>query len=173
MKDFGEILLGEGILTYNNGATDVEIGFTRGGTFNDNIDIRHVEADGKKGNTKGDAIIQECSPTLDFAIVQMNASVLELIFANVTAADATGIKTLTRKTGVIAADQYLANVMYVGQKMDGKDITVKLLNALGEGPFNFAYNDKGEVEVPCMFTGNYGDSTETDAPFEIILDEAV
>ena len=36
-KDFSKIVLGEGVLTYNNGTTDIDLGYTRGGVFNDNI----------------------------------------------------------------------------------------------------------------------------------------
>ncbi len=172
-KSFGKIMLGEGVLTYNNGSSDVVLGYTRGGTFNDNINIRHIAADGKKGNTKGDAVIDEISPTLEFALVQMESALLDVVFANSTVTDATGIKTLKRKVGAVADDQYLANVMYVGATTDGKAITIKLLEALGEAPVNFAFGDKTEVEIPTMFTGNYADDSTEFAPYEVIMDETV
>lgn len=173
MKNFAEIQLGEGVLTYNAGAGDVEIGFTRGGTFADGSNVRHIAVDGKPGNTKGDAVMDEISPVLNFTMVQMKADVLAAILANVSVTDVGGVKTLKRKHGPIADDQYLDNVMYVGQKMDGKDVTIKLTEALGEGPLSLSYNDKGEVELPLVFTGNYATVADTDAPFELIIDETV
>ncbi len=170
-KTFGKIALGAGLLTYNDGSTDVDLGYTRGGTFNDNITFRHIEVDGKKGNVQGDAVIESCMPTLEFTTVQMQAELLEKVFANVAVSDVTGIKTLKRSIGSIASTEYLANVMFVGKTVEGKDVTIKLLLALGEGPMTFAFTDKSEVEISCLFTGNYASTTDTTAPFEVIIDE--
>lgn len=170
-KTFGKIMLGEGVLTYNNGSTDVDLGYTRGGSFNDNLIIRHIEVDGKKGNVKGDAIIESCTPELEFTTVQMQSELLEVVFANVTVADAAGIKTMTRKVTNILEEEYLDDVTFTGKTVDGKDIKIKLLNALGEGPATLTFTDKAEVEVPCMFTGNYTSIADTTAPYEVILDE--
>ncbi len=170
-KSFGKIMLGEGVLTYNNGSTDIDLGYTRGGVFNDNVIFRHIEVDGKKGNIKGDAILESCSPTLEFTTVQMESDLLDKVFANVSVADATGIKTVTRSVANIIDTEYLDDVTFVGKTVEGKDIKIKLINALGEGPLNLVFNNKGEVEIPCLFTGNYTDTTTTSAPFEVILDE--
>ncbi len=170
-KDFGKIQLGEGVLTYNNGSTDVELGLTRGGVFNDNIVFRHIEADGKKGQVKGDAVLETCLPTLEFTMIQMESALLDVVFANTVVTDATSIMTVKRSLGQIASTEYLANVMYVGKTTEGKAITIKLLNALGEGPMTFDYTDKGEVNIPGLFTGNMETIDDTEAPFEVILDE--
>lgn len=172
-KDFSKIMLGEGVLTYNDGATDIDLGYTRGGVFNDNVVFRHIEVDGKKGNVVGDAVLETCIPTLEFKMVQMDSAMIDKVFANITVTDATGVKTIKRSVANIASTEYLDDVTFVGKTVDGKDVSIKILKALGEGALNFTYTDKGEVEIPCTFTGNYNATTDTEAPFELIIDESV
>ncbi len=171
-KDFSKIALGAGSLFYStDGTTDVALGFTRGGVYNDNIVIRHIEVDGKKANVKGDAVVETGNPTLEFTLVQMEADVLDKVFANMEITDATGIKTIKRSIANIADDQYLKYVKFVGKKVDGKDISIKILNALGEGPANFTITDKGEIEIPASWTGNMETVDDTHLPSEVIIDE--
>jgi len=173
-KDFSKIALGEGSLFYStDGTTDVAFGFTRGGTYNDNTVIRHIEVDGKKAHVKGDAIFETGNPTLEFNLVQMQSTVLEKVFANIVVTDDAGVKTIKRKVANIAATEYINYVKYVGKTVEGKDVSVKILNALGEGPVNMTFTDKGEIEIPAMWTGNMETVDDEHLPSEIILDETV
>lgn len=174
MADFGKILLGEGKLYANlDEVSELELGYVRGATFNENITFRHIEVDGKKGNIKGDAVVETVDPTLEVVMMEIIAANMAKVFSG-TDVDATVPATtkLTRSLLVADAD-YLTNIAYVGKTKAGKEVIVKLLNASGEGPINLVFADKAEVEIPLMFHGNYAAITDTKAPYEIIIDESV
>lgn len=171
MADFKPIMLGEGKLFLDEGeAGELEIGYVRGGEFNDQLEMRHIEADGKRSHLKGDAVVNTIQPQLTINALEMSSDNLDKLFCGVEVADATGIKTLTRNYAVADTD-YLTNVTFVGVTKAGKPVKIKLLNALGEGPINLAFADKEEVIIPCLFTGNGDTIADTKAPFELVLDE--
>lgn len=171
-KDFSKIALGEGKLykDYGEETGQLELGYVRGGDFNANQTLRHIVVDGKKGHIKGDAVLEEALPTLNFTAMQMDASVLEVAFYNLSITDG-GDGTATVKTTTdnpVDAD-YHTNVAFVGTTKDGTEIVIKVLNALGEGSMQFTFTDRDEIEIPAMFVGHYETIDDTDQPFEIIL----
>jgi hypothetical protein len=171
---FEKIILGEGKLYLNYGETSqADLGYVRGGTFNENITFRHIEVDGKKGNVAGDAVVETVQPQLDVTMMEIVASNMAKVFSGVTVDATTPASTkLTRALKIVSTD-YLLNVAYVGQTKQGKNVIVKVLNALGEGPINLVFADKSEVEIPVSFMGNYATLADTKAPYEIIVDESV
>ena len=174
-NDFSKITLGEGAFYIDKDETGEQlVGLSRGGTYTDNLIVRHIEADGKKGNVKGDAIIEEIKPQLDFIALQMESNVVGKLFAGLTLTDNTdGTFKVERKLKIEDTD-YLVNVTWVGVTKDNVEMSIKLLNALGEAPMSFAITDKGEIEIPCMFTGNYTSISDTKAPVEIqVVESAV
>lgn len=170
-KDFSKIGLGEGKFYIDYSETsELEAGYVRGGTFNSNLSMRHIQVDGKKGQVKGDAVYEEENPQLEFTALQMDASLISKIFTGVTVTDnEDGTGTITRSNANPTDEDYHTNVAYVGKTKDGTAIIIKLLNALGEGPINFTFTDRGEIEIPAMFTGNYAAIDATTAPFEITI----
>lgn len=171
---FEKIILGEGKLVLNYGeVTPIDIGYVRGGEFNENITFRHIEVDGKKGNVAGDAIVETVQPQLDVVMMEIVAANMGKVFSGLDVDATTPATTkLTRSLKIVAGD-YLTNVSYVGQTKAGKAVIVKILNATGEGPVNMVFADKAEVEIPLSFMGNYTSLTDTKAPYEIIIDETV
>lgn len=169
---FDKIVLGEGQLLADYGEVgELNLGYVRGATFNENITFRHIEVDGKKGNIKGDAVVETVDPTLEVVMMEIVAANMAKVFSGLTVTDASGVKTITRDLSLVDGD-YLTNISYVGKTKAGKDVVIKLLNASGEGSINLAWADKAEVEIPLMFHGNYAAITDTAAPYEIIIDEA-
>lgn len=172
--DFKKIILGEGKLVFNHGETGaVEVGYVRGATFTENLTIRHIQVDGKKGNVKGDAIIEEVIPTLEVNMMEIISTEWEKAFGAVTVDATTPATTKITRNLVVADTDYLINVAYIGATKEGKAVIVKILNALGEGGMNLSFADKAEVEIPVSFIGHYTDLDDTTAPFEIIVDESV
>jgi len=171
VKDFSKIGLGEGKFFIDLDETDeMEIGYVRGGAFNSNLTMRHIEVDGKKGYVVGDAVYEEELPQIEFVAMQMDASLVTKVFANTVLTDnGDGTATVKRKNSNPLPADYHTNVAYVGKTKDGSPIIIKLLNGLGEGPINLAMNDKGEIEIPALFTGNYATMAEEHAPFEISI----
>ena len=171
---FEKIILGEGKLVLNYGeVAPIDIGYVRGGEFNENITFRHIEVDGKRGNVAGDAIVESVIPQLDVVMMEIIAANMGKVFAGLDVDATTPATTkLTRSLKVVAGD-YLVNVAYVGQTKAGKNVIIKVLNATGEGPVNMVFADKSEVEIPLTFIGNYTALTDAKAPYEIIIDESV
>lgn len=173
-NDFKSILLGEGAIYKDYDETgELLIGYTRGGSFSDNYAIRHIEVDGKKGDLKGDAIVESVRPVLQFTAMQMESGIVKEIFSGVSATDdGSGIVTIKRAL-TVTDDDYATNYAFVGKTKEGKDVVIMVTNALAEGPVTFSFADKSEVEIPMMFVGNYTALTDTNAPYEIIIDESV
>jgi hypothetical protein len=171
--NYGPIMLGEGKLIIDEGETgELDLGYVIGGTFTDDYVVRHIEVMGKKGPMKGDAVVESIIPRLEITSLQMESANLEKLFVGVAVADATGIKTITRALTIADAD-YLINITYVGTTKAGKDVKIIIKAPLMEGPINLNFADKREVEIPCVAIGNYLTLDDTEAPYEIILDETV
>ena len=170
---FEKIILGEGKLYLNYGeVTEADLGYVRGGTFNENITFRHIEVDGKKGNVEGDAVIETVQPQLDVVMMEIVAANMAKVFSGLAVDATTPASTKITRTLTIGASAYLTNVAYVGKTKAGKAVAIKVLNATGEGPVNLIFADKSEVEIPLMFHGNYTSIEDTNAPYEIITDES-
>lgn len=173
MGDFSKIILGEGKLFADYGETgEADLGYVRGATFNENLTVRHIQVDGKKGNVAGDAIVETVDPTLEVVMMEINSENMIKTFTGINSDTVTTVTTLTRSLTMESAD-YLTNISFVGQTKAGTDIVVKLLKASGEGSVNMAFADKSEVEMPLVFHGNYTSTEDTTAPYEIIIDETV
>jgi hypothetical protein len=171
---FSKIILGEGKLFANYGeVTELDLGYVRGATFNENLTIRHIEVDGKKGNVAGDAVVEVVDPTLEVTMMEIDAANLAKVFTGLNVDDTTPAETTVTRKLVIDEADYLTNIAFVGKTKAGKAVIVKVLNASGEGPVNLAFADKSEVEIPLMFHGNYTSIDDTEAPYEIITDESV
>lgn len=169
MRDFSKIGLGEGKFYINyEEVTELEVGYVRGGKFNSNLTMRHIEVDGKKGYVVGDAVYEEELPQIELNAMQMDASIIGKLFTGLEVTDnADGTAIVRRKNTNPAVADYHKNVAYVGKTKDGTPIVIKLLNALGEAPIALEMTDKGEIVIPALFTGSYKTGLEEIAPFEI------
>jgi len=177
-NSFNTIALDVGVveakLTASASAT-VTLGYTRGGEFNDNMTLRNIEVDGRVAPLKGEKVVESYEPTLTFNLLQMEADILDAVFAGVTVGNVTGTKTITRSL-TIADSDYLHYVKYTGKTKAGKAITIQLDNVLATAPMNFALEDKSEVQIPVTFIAHIDPSATaaaTAAPFSITLDETV
>ena len=173
MANFGKIVLGEGKLVANFGeVSELDLGYVRGATFNENITIRHIEVDGKKGNVAGDAVVEMVDPTLEVVMMEIDSVNMASVFTGIDVDATTPAETKITRTLLINEADYLTNIAFVGKTKAGKETVIKLLNASGEGSVNLAFADKSEVEIPLVFHGNYSTIDDTSAPYEIIIDEA-
>jgi len=170
--DYSKIAIGEGKLYEGDTfATATQLGYTRGASFNDNYELRHIEVDGKKGFTVGDGVYQNSNPTLEIATLVMSAVNLEKLFFGITITEDSpeaGDTTITRSTGNPVEADY-STFWWVGKLKDGNVWQIKLKNALGTGPINEAFNDKGEVEIPAIITCHFATVDDTSLPYEKIL----
>lgn len=171
--DFAKIGLDVGELIYNEGELDeLSLGFTQGGSWTDGFAAREIEVDGKRVPLKGDRVVDLYEPVLQFNILQMETAKLEKAFHGITITDNAGVKTITRALNIVDAD-YMTNVTWVGKLKDGKSAKIVLKNALGFAPMAFTFADKTEIQIPCSFMGHNTSITDTEAPFEFVIDETV
>ena len=174
MSEFDQILLDAGVLTYKatSGGSEVEIGFTRGGSFKDNYTLREIEVDGKRAPVVGDRVVESSAPTLEFNLLQMKSALIGDVFAGMSITDATGIKTIKR-SNTIASTDYLYTVTWTGTLKNGKTAKIVLDNALGIAPVELKIADKGEIEIPATFLAHNTSVDTTTLPYSLIIDETV
>lgn len=170
--DYDKIAIGEGKLYVGDTfATATELGYTRGATFNDNYAMRNIEVDGKKGPTVGDGLFDNANPTLEITTMTMASSELEELFFGIEVTADTpevGDTTIKRKTSNPVEADY-KTFWWVGKLKDGLTWQIKLENALGTGPINEVFEDKGEVEIPAVITAHFADTDSDYLPYEKIL----
>jgi len=80
--------------------------------------------------------------------------------------DSGAYHTITESVDIASGD-YLTNVAFVGERLDGKYIICIVKNALGDGNIEFAFEEKEEIVPEVQFTGHYDSSTPTTVPYEI------
>ncbi|MGU8337158.1 hypothetical protein ACV3KT_03930 [Clostridium perfringens] len=160
------ILLGYGV--FYIGSTP--IGLTRGGgQFTIEKEIRNIEADGDRGPVK-DRIVQ------DKATPKLTINTLEVISENISKLYA-GIKYTPKSDhdknkingkGKIELSDYNDEVKWVGKTKGGKEVVIKVLNAINLENFDWTLADKDEVVATLTYTGCYEeDSPEDFEPWEI------
>jgi len=157
------------------GYTDAEnpgdlVGATRNGNaFNLTRTIRRIPADGSLGPTKGLRRREEI-------VAQITVNLLEVTLDNFRRAiaganvDMSDPDQAVITGGEIQDGDYISNVAIVGT-LNGTDIPVVALvtNALAEGPFNMALNDRDEVVIPVTFTGHFDPADMDTEPWQVYL----
>jgi hypothetical protein len=164
--------LGAGVLTtsYTAGGTisptDI-IGATRGGgSFTAVPTERAIDADGLPGNVKGFKVIDEWVATLNTTLIEFKKDTLLLALGGGAQAVTSGeVTTITASSKILDTDY--KDIYWIGDTSDGKQIVIKLKNALNSGGLNFTITNKGEGTFAVALVGHY-DITDLDtAPFEI------
>lgn len=149
------------------------IGATEGGaTIAIVPEVRQIAVDGAKGPTKGFEVIDSWTATLSANIKEVSAAAIQLALGASTSSTPTSPTGFTKVVpdSEIADSDYLTNITWIG-KISGSDdpIMIVLKNALCMNGFNFTVQDKGEGNVPCVFTAHY-DVADLDAvPVEFYI----
>lgn len=149
------------------------LGATRGGgTFSAVQTIRQMAVDGAPVYTKGLERVDEWVVTLTVTMLEFNKTALERAFgAGATVeVDDNGNTKITGNNKVIS-DNY-KDIFWVGDMSNGKDIVIKIKNALNTNGFTMTINDKGEGTYPLNLIGHYdiSDLKDGTAPFDITVE---
>jgi hypothetical protein len=165
-----DIMLGEGVVYYNYGAGGGVIGATRGGSkLEIEKTIKEIKFDGAYGAVRGLRRYEKYIPKLVI-------NFLKLTYGNfvhglpVTVTDGTDKDGTYKKISFdleITASDVLTNVTFVGQKQNGKEISIYLKNALNIDNITLDFKEKDEVTSEMTYTGFYSASTPTVPPIEI------
>jgi len=163
------VFLGAGAIYFNYGeVSETLIGATRGGsTFSVDREIREVGQDGTYGMVKGMRRKSKIQPSMKIKAMELDTDNYSKFFAGMTVTTTNpNYDTVTENVDIVTGD-YLTNVAFVGENLNGEDIVIVLKNALGDGKIEFAIEDKSEIVPEVVFTGHYDSSDLRVVPYEI------
>lgn len=160
------ILLGKGVFYIG----DIPIGLTRGGgQFTVEKEIRPIEADGDRGPVKGRIAQDKATPKLLMNSLEVINENIEKMYAAIKVTKNTETKkTIVTGSGQIKDADYQEFVKWVGKTKGGREVAIKVENAINLENFDWTMADKDEVISALTFTGCYEeDSAEDYEPWEI------
>lgn len=160
------ILLGYGV--FYIGSTP--IGLTRGGgQFTIEKEIRNIEADGDRGPVKGRIVQDKATPKLTINTLEVISENISKLYAGIKyTPNSDHDKNKINGKGKIELSDYNNEVKWVGKTKGGKEVVIKVLNAINLENFDWTLADKDEVVATLTYTGCYEeDSPEDFEPWEI------
>ncbi|WP_415342412.1 hypothetical protein [Clostridium perfringens] len=160
------ILLGYGV--FYIGSTP--IGLTRGGgQFTIEKEIRNIEADGDRGPVKDRIVQDKATPKLTINTLEVISENISKLYAGIKyTPNSDHDKNKINGKGKIELSDYNDEVKWVGKTKGGKEVVIKVLNAINLENFDWTLADKDEVVATLTYTGCYEeDSAEDFEPWEI------
>lgn len=153
-----KILLGYGVVTVGG----VPIGLTRGGSqFVVEREIRRQEADGDKGYVAGRVELDEEVPKLIVNALEIfDPAEIDKYYPATEVTPGATHDTWTSTLKIALTDHN--DVVWVGERKDGKEIIIEVDNAINVGNVDWELMDKDEVVPELEFTGSYGASTRNE-----------
>ena len=155
-------------------ASEELIGATSGGnTFVVEQEIKIIEIDGAKGPLKGARRVTESVARITANIIEHTTEnvLMALAGADATdwfeAPDATATHDKIKRTRNIIDSDYVKNIGIVGETSDGKDVIIIIENALADGGFELAWEDKEEGILETQFTAHYDPANINSEPWAI------
>lgn len=149
------------------------LGATRGGgSFTVTRDVRVPEIDGLRYNFKGGRFVDSADAYLSTTLLELSSGNVKDLLA---AADieTSGAKTTITMRTAIDEEDYLDNIVWVGDLADGSFVAIVLYNALNTSDFTLTYTDKGEGTLAAEFHAHQSEVDDYDeAPFQIITLDA-
>ena len=148
------------------------LGATRGGgTFNITRDIRQVEADGQRYRYVGSEIVDAVDAFLSETLIEVTPDHLKAVLGNVDVTTS-GLKTVLTMRTAFEDDDYLTNVVWVGDTSEGF-VCIDMKNALNTADFTFTFADKNEGTVNVEYHAHQDEVDDYDeAPFQIVFLDA-
>jgi hypothetical protein len=130
-----------------------------------------VEADGQRYRFVGSEIVDSVDAFLSETLIEVTPDHLKAVLGNVDITTS-GLKTVLKMRTAFEDDDYLTNVVWVGDTSDGF-VCIDMKNALNTADFTFTFADKTEGTVNVEYHAHQGDVSDYDeAPFEIVFLDA-
>ena len=156
------------------------LGATSGGnSFVIEQEIRSVELDGARGDLRGARRVTESRPRLTTNLIEITSETLMMALAGSDATDFLDDEdapvthdSISRSRAILDTD-YITNIGIVGETSGGQDIILIIENALSDGGFELALEDKSEGILEVQFTGHYDPDNVTREPWRIIYPKTV
>lgn len=158
------IILGNGV--FSIGITPIAI--TRGGgQFTVEREVRHIEADGDRGDVKGRHVIDKSIPKLTLNALEIIPANMTKMYPGLKSTTGTGNTTVTGDGQIKDAD-YNSEVTWTGKTKGGKSVLITVENAINLENFDWTLADKDEVVATLTYTGCYlEDSPEGYEPWNV------
>jgi hypothetical protein len=165
--DDNDIFLGEGVFYRDHGEAGERIlGATAGGSkFEIMKEVRAIPVDGAYGEVKGLRRYTRYVPSFTVNLLKIDYLTLT-DGVNADYSDEGDYKEVTFRINLEDTD-YLDNVTFVGNKLDGKACVIKIENVLNDGNIELEHKEKDELVSEMMYTGHYLRTALTTPPFEI------
>jgi hypothetical protein len=174
-----DIVIDAGAIYLNLGETGEKLlGATQGGsTFSIEQDVKVIEIDGTRGNTRGARRIITSNAGLKTSLLEMTTANLLLAIVGSSATDwtdttSTGATGAThdqiRRTRNLSDIDYVTNIALVGTKQGtGENIILMLYNALADGKLEMKTEDKNESTLEVTFSAHYDPTDPLTEPWAI------
>lgn len=150
------------------------LGVTRGGgTFTVTRESRTPEVDGMRYPFKGSDFIDSTDAYLSGTLLEVTPDNFDRLLGTGDVEKNSTKTTVTMHTA-IGADDYIDNLVWVGDLADGSLVMIVLKNAINTADFVLTFTDKNEGTMTFEFHARQAEVNDYDkAPFEVIfLDEA-
>lgn len=162
--DANDLIYGEGKVILNLGeAGEITLGYTNDFNFEEEIEYKEIPYNGSKTATKGMKRITEANAMITGELLEANPDAIELLYSSMRKEEGVDVggKTFTRLQRDINVNDadYLVNVAIVGFTADGREVKIKVENALGQGALTMAFADKEEVAIPFEFKAHFDPAT--------------
>lgn len=149
------IILGNGV--FSIGTTPIAI--TRGGgQFTVEREIRHIDADGDRGDIKGRHVVDKSVPKLIMNALEIIPANLIKMYPALKSTVSTGKTTITGTSTIIDTD-YNAKVTWTGKTKAGKAVVITVENAINLENFDWELADKDEIVAELTYTGCYAEDS--------------
>lgn len=144
------------------------LGATRGGgSFNVAKQRRTPDIDGIRYPFKKGEFVDSCDAYLSGTLVEATPENFKLALASATMTKTGNVTTIKMRT-MPDDEDYLTNLVWVGDLADGRLVCIELLNALNTADLQFTFTDKNEGTMGVEFHAHQDDVDDYDeAPFTV------
>jgi len=122
-----------------------------GGTFTLTREMRLPEADGRRYNHKGAHFVDSMDGYFTGTLVETTYGNLEALLGKNVAETGDPSEMLRIHTAIDTDDDYLTNIVWVGDLSDGRFVAIVIENALNTADFSWTFQDKNEGKLPFEF----------------------
>lgn len=166
-EQINNIVLDTGVVYVDYGEAGQRIlAPTRGGSsFVVEQDIRIIERDGSLGKEKGLRRIIREDAMLTVRLLDLSKENLHMALRG---ADLTSSTITSTQTGTISATEYLTNITWIGEDMEGKSRIITLFNAMSDNGLSINFEDKNEAVLEVVFSAHRNPADYTDALYTIV-----
>lgn len=124
---------------------------TGGGSFTMTREMRLPEVDGRRYPHKGAHFVDSMDGYLSSTLLETTIGNLEALLGKKIPATGDPANMYRIHTAIDVDDDYLTNVVWIGDLADGKFVAIVIENAMNTSDFSWTFADKNEGKLPFEF----------------------